>query len=594
MSRYTFDPKPYLEQIKLILLAIQNEVEWKPRSLRQILAQYPKDGVGMFSFDQLIAGYEELKKSNLFEVNSTLEDRIKMKPTRTISGVAPVTVLTKPFPCPGKCIFCPNDVRMPKSYLRDEPGAQRAEMNSFDPYLQTFNRLLALQKTGHNVEKVELIVLGGTWSYYPESYQIWFIKRCFEAMNDFGVKDARDEIKRTNIFENAYSSEEIIDAQKEKETYNQLIAKIASKDPDGLIHANEKSTWEELEKQHEFNENAISKCVGLVLETRPDCIDEAEVIRLRKLGATKIQIGIQSLDDKIMELNKRGHTHVQTSDAIKLLRTAGFKIHGHWMPNLYGSSVKKDIEDYKKLWLPDISPDELKIYPTSIIANTELFDKYKSGDYKPYDYSELLEVLTETLPTTPRYCRLTRIIRDIPSTDIVAGNKLTNFRQIAEDQIHKDGKKCECIRCREIKGVSVHFDDLEMEVLTYQTISSVEYFISYKTKSHFNNDGIPGDKIVGFLRLSLPKAPEANFIDELRDRAIIREVHVYGNVAGLGHHDMGKSQHIGIGTLLISKAKEIAKTDGFDEISVISAIGTREYYRKKGFSKGNLYMWSEC
>jgi elongator complex protein 3 len=470
---------------------------------------------------------------------------------------------------------------MPKSYLSDEPGAQRAEMNSFDPYLQTFNRLKAIQSIGHDTEKIELIVLGGTWSFYPVEYQIWFIKRCFEAMNDFGIRDQRDAVRAKNIFKEAANQTEWHTGNKRK-TYNEIISAVSLKESKKFFSDDELSTWDELFEQQTINETARSRCVGLVIETRPDYIDEAEVIKIRKLGATKVQIGIQSLDDRVMDLNKRGHGRKETEQAIKLLRQAGFKIHAHWMPNLYGSSVENDIADYRRLWDESIRPDELKIYPMSIIKNTEVFDLYQKGEFTPYSYEELLHVLTNTIPETPRYCRLTRIIRDIPSTDIVAGNKLTNFRQIAEEELKKAKTRCQDIRSREIRHAEVTMDELEQEVLEYNSSAGKEFFISYRT--------IADDKIAGFLRLHLPDS--TNFVEELDGKAIIREVHVYGQVVGIGQKHDGKSQHLGLGTKLMDKAKEIALLNGFSEIAVISAIGTREYYRKKGFIQTGLYMCS--
>jgi len=472
---------------------------------------------------------------------------------------------------------------MPKSYLADEPGAQRAERNNFDPYLQTYNRLLALKNIGHNTGKVELIILGGTWSYYPEEYQIWFVKECFRAMNDFGIQDNREEVETKNIFEEADKTPRKTDSGRIR-SYNEIIDEVEKNEGKDLLTESQLSTWEELYSEQKNNETALSRCVGLVIETRPDWITESEVIKIRKLGATKVQIGIQSLQDGVMLANMRGHGVKETVEAIRLLRLGGFKIHAHWMPNLYGSTVENDIEDYSRLWEEEIRPDELKIYPTSIIANTELFELYKRGKYKPYTYDELLEVLTKTMPTTPRYCRLTRIVRDIPSNDIMAGNKLTNFRQIAEKEIEAIGGRCQCIRCREIRNQAVNWKDLTQEVIEYKSSVGKEYFISYKT--------IADDKICGFLRLAIPdhEVSNGNFIAELQNKSIIREVHVYGQVVGIGSKSNGRSQHLGLGTMLMEKAKEISKEHGYDNISVISAIGTREYYRKKGFTEEGLYM----
>lgn len=584
MFKNDYRPQDYQQELEVIFEKVGKipDEKWSYKKFHKILRQHPKDGTGMLSRNHLVEGYRFLTEQGRIKFEQRMLDRIKMRPTRTISGVTPVTVLTKPFPCPGKCIFCPNDVRMPKSYLKDEPGAQRAERNSFDPYLQTYNRLLALQNIGHNTGKAELIVLGGTWSFYPEAYQIWFVKRCFDALNDFGSVDGRNKVKAQNDFEEADKApNRKIDGS--RKSYNQIVNEVVYNKGRKLISENEQTTWTELEKAQLKNEKADNRCVGLVIETRPDWINETEIIKFRKLGATKIQIGIQSLNDEVMKLNNRGHGRKETEEAIRLLRLGGFKIHAHWMPNLYGSTVDKDIEDYHRLWEKEIQPDELKIYPTSIISNTGLYDLFKRGEYKPYSYEELLKVLTEIMPLTPRFCRLTRVVRDIPSPDIVAGNKLTNFRQIAEEELKKQEKHCQCIRCREIKDQKFNMDDLELEELDYTTSVGKELFLSYKTKKT--------DKIVGFLRLSLPKKSlvKNHFIDELQDCAVIREVHVYGQVVNIGKNDK-KAQHLGLGKKLIKLAEEIAHEHNFHKISVISAMGTREYYRKLGFELEGLYM----
>jgi elongator complex protein 3 len=345
-----------------------------------------------------------------------------------------------------------------------------------------------------------------------------------------------------------------------------------------------KVTWEDLEEEHKRNEKAYCRNVGLVLETRPDYIDKEELIRMRKLGTTKVQIGIQSLSDRILKKNEIGRKSKDVQRAFKLLRRMGFKIHGHWMPNLYGSTVKQDTKDYKKLWTKDYCPDELKIYPTSIIENTKLNYLYKQGLYKPYTEEELSDLLKTVLPLTPRYCRLTRIIRDIPSNEIVAGNKKTNLRQLVQIEMEKEGLKVEDIRSREIRGQEVRPDNLEIETIEYETTVSTEIFISYKTKDT--------DRICGFLRLSLPKGKyrKKHFLEELKGCSIIREVHVYGKVLGIKDESTGESQHLGLGKSLIERAEEISKKNSFNKIAVISAVGTREYYRKRGFKKEGLYM----
>jgi elongator complex protein 3 len=583
---FEFDPKLHKENLTIILKEIDESEILEYKHLRKILRKYRKDTGQFYSKDELVAGYQMLVNDGVIEESKELKMKIRMKPTRTNSGVTTVTVLTKPFPCPGKCIFCPNDVKMPKSYLADEPGAQRAERNNFDPYLQTYNRLLALKSIGHNTDKVELIVLGGTWSFYPEEYQIWFIKQCFKAMNDFGVRDGRLDVKSDNIFEEADNTPRRTETGRLR-SYNEIVDHVQQDSGKEFFSKRELATWEELINEQLINETAKSRSVGLVIETRPDYIDEAEVIKIRKLGATKVQIGIQSLQDDVMLANMRGHGRQETENAIRLLRLAGFKIHAHWMPNLYGSTVEKDIKDYEELWKKEVSPDELKIYPTSIIENTELYELYKRGKYTPYSYDQLLEVLANSMPKTPRFCRLTRVIRDIPSSDIVAGNKKTNFRQIAENEIKNNGGRCQCIRCREIRDKDVKMEDLELEVLEYESSVGKEYFLSYKTKVN--------DHICGFLRLAIhdKNLSESNFMEELQNKSIIREVHVYGQVVGIGQKKEGRSQHLGLGTLLMKKAIEISKENGYNSISVISAIGTREYYRKKGFKDDGMYLSQE-
>jgi len=535
-----------------ILLKIINKISAiknpDDKEVSKILVQNPSLNGKTFLKSDLIFAYSALKANKTISFSQILEKKVleslKMKKVRSLSGVTPVSVLTKPFPCPGKCIYCPNDLKMPKSYLSSEPGAQRAFSNKFDPYLQVFNRLVAYRNIGHPTDKVELIVLGGTWSFYTKNYQIWFIDQCFKAMNDFDRKNSNYLSKVTK--ESKRGFEQLIETQKE-------------------------------------NEKANSRCVGLVLETRPDFITKDEVIRLRKLGATKIQIGVQSLSENILRLNKRGHGLKAISMAFKLLRQAGFKIQVHWMPNLLGSDVKKDIADFKKIFTDKrFRPDEIKIYPCSLIKGTELFKFYSDGKWRPYSNRELVDLLEECVLATPRYCRISRMIRDISAADIVVGNKKSNLRQIVESKLQKEGKKINEIRFREIRNENFIASRVTLKVTSYNTTSSEELFLECITRD---------DKIVGFLRLSLPKIKP--FIDELKNSAVIREIHVYGETLEIGKTADGKAQHVGIGRNLIKESKRIAFDRGFKKISVISSVGTREYYRKNGFLDGNLYQYQQ-
>ena len=582
-----FDPEAVRDVLLPLLRAIeavQDDVvePLETEVIEPLLRRHPRPGGGFFSRSQLIAGFRAFEPGAGFRFDEArFRRRVQRRPVRTRSGVTPLTVLTKPFPCPGKCIFCPNDLRMPKSYLSDEPGAQRAANNRFDPYLQTWNRLAAFDATGHPVDKVELIVLGGTWSFYPEAYQVWFVKRALEAMTDFGV--GRDE--RAAAGPGTPDFEEI-DADVrgdafDRNPYNARVTAFLKERQDGaLLQDHEGADWAALQAAQRANETAGARCVGLVLETRPDHVDEAEVLRLRRLGATKVQLGVQSLDEAILEANRRGHGLAETRRAFSLLRRAGFKLHVHWMANLLGATPASDRADFPKLFEDEAHrPDELKLYPCSLIETAELMGPWKRGEWRPYDDAELLEVVADAMPRVPRYCRVTRVIRDISSDDIVVGNKRTNFRQIAEDEIARRGQRLVEIRAREIRGEP--FDDaaLEAKETGYATASGREVFLELVT---------PEDRIVGFLRLSLPAAP--SFVEELGRSALVRELHVYGGSVRLGHAPDGAAQHRGLGARLLDHAAALARDEGFDSLAVISAIGTRDYYRKQGFVDGTLYQ----
>lgn len=579
--KYAFDPKKHENQLVSIIqdvAKLKNPIEAR---VQQIFRKYPKNDSGLYRKSEVIQGVSHFLENGVLKITreqaNELIATLRAKDTRTISGVTPVTVLTKPFPCPGKCIFCPNDVRMPKSYLSDEPGAQRATRNRFDPYAQTFNRLLAYKAIGHPTDKIELIILGGTWTSYPETYQIWFVKRCFDAMNDFHQALANKDVELPRDQPFAEDKLEEVDGDNIQKTYNQIVSLALLPKREDAKH--EHSTWDELFTAQKENETAETRCIGLVIETRPDEINEEEVIRIRKLGATKTQIGFQSLNDKVLDMNKRGHDVDTTRLAVAILRKAGFKIHAHWMPNLYGSNPDVDIKDYKKMFSdPGFKPDEIKIYPCSLIASAELMHYYKKGLWKPYTRDELVEVLSEAYKLTPAYCRITRMIRDIGSQDIVTGNKKTNLREDVELKVA--GSKINEIRYREIRNEKVSKKDLKMDIVKYDTDVSTEYFLQYVTEQN---------KIAGFLRLSIPK-DKKNFQKELEDASIIREVHVYGPSIEIGEKEVGKPQHLGLGKALIEKAEEISRDLGFRKIAVISSIGTRNYYLKHGFKLEDLYQ----
>ncbi|MBN2118835.1 MAG: tRNA uridine(34) 5-carboxymethylaminomethyl modification radical SAM/GNAT enzyme Elp3 [Anaerolineales bacterium] len=509
------------------------------RDVTKTLRSHPLRGGGYLNKSMLVAVYHEMVAAGEIHEDTRLLERIRMKPMRTLSGVTTVTVLTKPYPCPGKCIFCPTDVRMPKSYLPDEPGAMRGLEHDFDPYQQVRSRIEQLQSVGHPTDKIELLILGGTWSSYRRDYQEWFIARCFDAMNP--------------------------------------LTPAPLPPGEGAQRAGEG----ELAEAHSSNETAHHRNVGLVIETRPDEIDPSELRWLRRLGVTKVQMGAQSLDDHILEINKRGHDVECTRRATALLRAAGFKVVLHWMPNLLGATPESDRLDFAGLW-NDFCPDEIKIYPNQLLANAELYEYWQRGEFKPYTTRELIDLIADIKPTIPRYCRVNRVIRDIPSTNVVEGNRRTSLRQDIHDEMERRGTHCECVRCREVRGKPVHPELLKLDDIVYQAGAAKEHFLSYIT---------PDDKLAGFLRLSLPgKDSPRTGMSDLDGAALIREVHVYGQSLPVGTEKAGAAQHAGLGTRLLEKAEALAKANGFGRMAVISAVGTRGYYLERGFERGELYL----
>ncbi len=512
--------------------------------LDTVLRRHPKDGRGFHSKKEILRAFRET--SSLWPIDEdTFAERLRTCPTRSQSGILPVTVLTKPFPCPGRCVFCPDDVRMPKSYLSDEPGCQRALAHDFDPYRQTWSRLAAYHEMGHRTDKVELIVLGGTWSSYPQRYQRWFVARCFEALNDFG--DARD-----------------------------LRGPAREAAP-------EDAPWDRVAAAHRANESAGTRCVGLSLETRPDHVSAAEVLRLRRLGVTKVQLGLQSLSDEVLAANRRGHDVACSRRAMTRLRRAGFKLHVHWMPNLVGADPESDRRDFARLFEdPALCPDELKIYPCSLLETAELMQVHARGEWAPYGHEELVALLVDCLPRVPAWCRVTRVIRDIPSPDIVVGNRQTNLREVVEARIRESGGRLEEIRSREVRGERIPAATLGFSERVYPSQVGEECFLEMST---------PDGRIAAFLRLTLPEpAATGDAPEELAGAALLREVHVYGPAASLGERSDGTVQHAGLGAELVQRAARRSRAAGFDSLAVISAVGTRGWYRRLGFRDGVDYQ----
>ena len=536
-----------------------------------------------------------------WNVDADLEKRfvacVRMKPRRTASGVATITVITKPWPCSGCCIYCPNDIRMPKSYLHDEPACQRAERCWFDPYLQVASRLQVLELMGHTTDKVEMIVLGGNWLDYPKSYRLWFTSELFRALNDDDQTRSANVSSRRSVYENAGVASDQADIEAMANdlqrdvfdgriSYNDAVRALYGPDSAwAKLDIDQSASSERLERFQEENENSAHRMVGLVFETRPDSISAASLTELRELGCTKVQIGIQSLRSEILEEVDRRCGIDRSRDAISAIRLYGFKIHEHLMANLPGATPESDKAEFEQLMQDEsLVPDELKLYPCSLIDGTGLMDLWESGEWRPYSEDELIDILSHDLACTRPFVRISRMVRDIGSQDIVTGNKKANLRQDVEYALEESGlRSCE-IRHREIAKDAARFDELVLDDVMYSTNVSEEHFLQW----------IDGDyRIYGFLRLSLPDEPAMESIGPnapiSAGQAMIREVHVYGFAEAIGKQG-GSAQHRGLGRKLIERSCMIAKERGYSAMNVISAVGTRGYYRSLGFKDRGLYQ----
>lgn len=482
---------------------------------------------------RLLKEYNTLKNNGDIESNAHFERLLVRRKVRTGSGVAPITVLTKPFPCPGECVYCPTEPDMPKSYLSNEPAAMRAVMNRFDAYDQVTNRLRALSENGHTPDKIDLIILGGTWSSYPKDYQERFIHDCYRAANDFG----------------------------------------GSKDS---------STT--LEESQAINETTRFRVIGLCIETRPDHVCVPEVKRWRRYGVTRVQLGAQHLDDEVQRITKRGHYTDALVKATKMIKDAGFKLDYHIMQNLPGSTPKKDLWCAKEIVTnQDFQPDQIKIYPTIVNEYAELYDWYKDGRWKPYTNTTLARLLVDIKKEIPYHIRINRVIRDFPGESIIAGNKITNLRETLSLMMRQDGVSCKCIRCTEAKEKDINETDVELFIDTYDASDGKELFIVFSSKDRAT--------LYAFCRLRLPGHNNAESpFPELHGAAIIRELHTFGRLIPIASREDGAPQHSGFGKRLMAEAENQARLHGFEKCAVISGIGVREYYYKLGYTTEGTYV----
>ncbi len=487
------------------------------RSWAKILGRTPKDS-------QVLEAYRALIAKGKLPQNRRLLKLLTVRKVRSQSGVTPFAVMTKPWPCPGQCTYCPLEDGMPKSYLSDEPAAQRARLLKFDPYLQIKNRMQQLEETGHRPNKIELIVIGGTFSNYPKDYKTNFFQRMFDAVN------GRDSTS--------------------------------------------------LEEAQQLNETASRRVVGLSVETRPDWLSPEEIKLIRHLGVTKLQVGVQAFDEAILKRIKRGHSLDDVAQAIRHLKNSGFKVCLHFMPNLPGSTPDHDVEMAEIMYQdPRFKPDFVKIYPTQVIPGTELYREWERGEFQTYDDQTMMEVLKRIKLLTPPWVRIDRLVRDISKYWVKAGTHKTNMRQLIQQQLKQEGRACQCIRCREIKNHRFQ-ETPKLVTREIETLGGDEFMFSFEINNH----------LYSLLRLRLPNPGEKILFPELERAALIREVHTFGVMVPVDAKDADKPQHQGFGRKLMAYAENVAKKRGYRKIAVISAIGTRNYYRKLGYRLEGLYM----
>tara|TARA_Y100000310_G_scaffold302635_1_gene340159 strand:+ start:16012 stop:17688 length:1677 start_codon:yes stop_codon:yes gene_type:complete len=498
---------------------------------------------------------------------------IQTKPIRTMSGVAPLAIMTKPLKCAhGTCTFCPGGPNsyfgdVPQSYTGNEPASMRALRNKFDAYLQVFNRLEQYSLLNQTPEKVELIIMGGTFPTYPIEYQDNFIKETLQAMNDFGSMFFKNNEFDFKLFKEFF--------ELPCDIYNpERIERIQNK----LLKLKQSST---LEKEQLKNETTKIRCVAFCIETKPDWCFEKHINQILKLGATRVEVGIQTLSDNILKKTNRGHTLQDSIKATQLLKDSFLKCIYHMMPGLIDTNKETDINNFKELFSnQSYKPDGLKIYPCMVMPGTPLYEQYKKGLFKPLTTTEAGEIVKEGKKFIPNYCRVYRCQRDIPTKVTVDGVDITNFRQYVHELLKKENYKCKCIRCREPKNNIFNWEDIKLNRFDYESSNGKEIFLSF--------DDLKKDFLLGFLRLRIPYQP---FRKEITNNSAgIREIHVYGKALSIGSKEKA-IQHKGLGTLLIEEAEKIA-VEEFDikKMLIISGIGVKEYFKKFGYKKDNVYV----
>lgn len=509
---------------------------------------------------EFLERYNILISKWLHKDNPDFRKLLRKRWVRSLSWVSVISLLTKAYPCPWKCIYCPSFEWLPKSYIPNEPAVLRAELNNFSPILQIHNRLRALEVTWHIVEKNDLRIIWWTWTCYSKEYKDEYIKDSYDALNSY--EEMKSHIERTDLSNEKFASFTI------KKWYT----------------PKKSNTLEEAKKT---NETAHCRAVGLQIETRPDLITEEEIIWLRKYWITRVEIGYQTTDDEINKLNKRWHWIKESIHATKLLKDAWFKVVAHMMQNLLGSTPKIDLESMEDIFKCDtLRPDEIKIYPMVATLNSELEQIWRNWGFTAYDDETLIELMCNIHEIVPEYVRINRTYRDIPANDILAWSTLSNLRQVVEARMLKEWRKMQDIRSREIKWKINDPKNAILHEISYEASEWKEHFLTFED---------PEDRtIFSLLRLRIPSqyyTKEKHFINELEWSSIIRELHTFWEQVSIWNKWWSFWQHIWFWKKLIEAAERITKNQyKLNKISIISAVWTRQYYEKRWYKLEGEYM----
>ena len=487
-----------------------------------------KRACAKYSLDRIPANHEILSQANSSDFER-LKGLLVKKPVKTASGVAVVALMPKPYACPhGRCTYCPGGIESnsPNSYTGNEPSTINAIENDYNPKLQIKSKIEKLTAFGHDTSKMELVIVGGTFLFMPSDYQEYFIKSCYDALNGTDSKDI-------------------------------VEAKL-------------------------LNERAKIRNVGFTVETKPDYCKKEHIDTMLNYGITRVEIGVQTLQERVYKIVNRGHNYADVVESFQVSKDAGYKIVAHMMPGLPTMTPKEDVADFEKLFGdPDLKPDMLKIYPSLVIGGTPLAEDYEKGKYTPYSDDDMIDVLTQVKKNIPRWIRIMRVQREISPDEIIAGPKSGNLRQIVRQNLKRQGLACGCIRCREIGLGSTDIEEPEMRRIDYDSSGGKEVFLSFEDSK---------DSVYGFLRLRKPSARAHR--NEIDDRTcIVRELHVLGKSLKIGHRQAGRIQHMGLGRNLMREAEKISREEfDSDRLLVISAVGTRQYYKKLGYLLNGPYM----